>query len=67
MSREKFRIRDYEWALCMMGYTSDNLDVSNISSGQDSDLDVNVQSGSSRNKDSGKFCSYSCYLSKNYM
>ncbi|KAK2153217.1 hypothetical protein LSH36_304g05013 [Paralvinella palmiformis] len=52
MSREKFRIRDYEWASCMMGYTSDNLDVSNISSGQDSDLDVSVQSGSSRNKDS---------------
>ena len=66
MSHEYFRIRnydDYERALCMMGYASDNSDVSNISS----DRTVTWMSGSSRNGDSGKFCSYSCDFSKHYM
>ena len=48
----------------MMGYTSDNSDLSHISSGQDSDLEVSVQSGSSGNEESGKVCSYGCDFSK---
>ena len=66
ISRQRFTIYgydDYERVLHLMGYTSDNSNVNDISSRQDSD--ISGESGSSGVKDSGKFCSYRCDFSEN--
>ena len=45
ISRQRFTIYgydDYERAMHLLGFTSDNLDVNDISSGQDNDIDVSM-------------------------